>query len=130
MTMDDPVAYSPTSIERIGDSGIRITWSDGESTQWTAQQLRDVCPCATCREKRGKLHGDDVGNDDPGTSGESKPKTKPKMMGLPVLSAAEARPTRIQGMQPVGTYAYNIAFSDGHNSGLFTFARLRGEASS
>lgn len=114
MKMDDPVAYTPTAIERRGDTAIQIKWSDGVETQWTAQQLRDACPCATCREKRGKLHGD-----------ESKP--KPKMIGLPVLSTAEARPTRIDGMQPVGTYAYNIAFSDGHHSGLFTFALLRRE---
>ncbi|WP_236625166.1 DUF971 domain-containing protein [Rhodopirellula sp. SWK7] len=116
MTMDDPVTYSPTSIERIGETGIQITWSDGATTQWTAQQLRDACPCATCREKHGKLHGD-----------EDDAPSQPKLIGLPVLSAAEAQPTRIEAMQPVGTYAYNIAFSDGHNSGLFTFARLRRE---
>ena len=120
--MDDPVSYTPTMIERLGDTGIKITWSDDESTQWTAQQLRDACPCATCREKRGKLHGDVDG-------GKSPVQSKPKSLALPVLSAAEARPMRIEGMQPVGTYAYNIAFSDGHHSGLFTFARLRREDS-
>lgn len=121
MKMDDPVAYTPMAIERLGDTGIRIQWSDGETTQWSAQQLRDACPCATCREKRGKLHSDEAA----GEPSESKP--QPKTIGLPVLSAAEARPTRIESMQPVGTYAYNIAFSDGHHSGLYTFARLRRE---
>ncbi|TWT73207.1 DUF971 domain-containing protein [Allorhodopirellula solitaria] len=120
MNIDDPVAYTPTSIERSGNSGIRIVWSDGQSTQWTAQQLRDACPCATCREKRGKLLGEEEEE-------EETPKSKP--IGLPVLSAAEAQPMRIEGMQPVGTYAYNISFSDGHHSGLFTFARLRREES-
>lgn len=117
MKMDDPVAYTPAAIERLGDTGIRIKWSDGEETQWTARQLRDACPCATCREKRGKPE-----------DASDEPKPKPKMIGLPVLSTAEARPMRIDGMQPVGTYAYNIAFSDGHHSGLYTFARLRREA--
>ncbi|SMP51732.1 Protein of unknown function [Neorhodopirellula lusitana] len=115
---DHPVAYHPESIERLDESGIRITWSDGESTEWTARQLRDACPCATCREKHGKLLGDD----------DKEPSKPAKPIGLPVLSAAEAQPMRIMGMQPVGTYAYNIAFSDGHNSGLFTFARLRKES--
>lgn len=126
MSMDDPVSYTPTSIARLGDRAIEITWSDGQSTQWTSQQLRDACPCATCREKRGKLHGSD---DDEASQPSSKPtaKPKPQSLMLPVLSAAEARPMRIEGMQPVGTYAYNIAFSDGHHSGLFTFARLRRE---
>ena len=27
-------------------------------------------------------------------------------------------------MRPVGNYAYNIAFSDGHNTGLYTFELL------
>lgn len=119
MNIDNPITFTPTSIERIGESGIRIVWSDGETTQWTAQQLRDACPCATCREKRGQLHGDTTSGED--ATNQTRP------LGLPVLSAAEARPTRIEGMQPVGNYAYNIAFSDGHHSGLFTFASLRRE---
>ncbi|TWU03809.1 DUF971 domain-containing protein [Neorhodopirellula pilleata] len=114
--IDDPIAYRPEAIERVGDSGIRIRWSDGETSDWNARQLRDACPCATCREKHSKSASD-----------AEKSAANPKSLMLPVLSAAEARPMRIEGMQPVGTYAYNIAFSDGHNSGLFTFARLRRE---
>ena len=45
---------------------------------------------------------------------------------IPVLSAAEARPLELQGMTPVGNYAYAIAFSDGHDTGIFTFDLLRG----
>lgn len=123
--IDDPVAYRPDAIERIEPSGVRIRWSDGESTQWTARQLRDACPCATCREKHGKLLSP---NEDlpEGTKPHGK---KSLSIGLPVLSAAEAQPMRIEGMKPVGTYAYNILFSDGHSSGLFTFSRLRREGS-
>jgi DUF971 family protein len=43
---------------------------------------------------------------------------------LPVLSAQEAQPLRITGMKPVGNYAYNIEFNDGHNSGIYTFELL------
>ena len=28
-------------------------------------------------------------------------------------------------MKPVGNYAYSIAFSDGHDTGIFTFEFLR-----
>jgi DUF971 family protein len=28
-------------------------------------------------------------------------------------------------MQPVGNYAYNVRFSDGHSSGIFGFDLLR-----
>jgi DUF971 family protein len=40
---------------------------------------------------------------------------------LPVLSAAEARPLTVEHMRPVGNYAYNISFSDGHDSGIYGF---------
>ena len=104
-----PPELVPVSIERDENNGIVITWNDGNRSTWTAGQLRDACPCATCREKR---------------RGEAEKKeSKPTL--LPVLSAAEARPLTIESMNPVGSYAYNIAFSDGHNSGIFTFDLLR-----
>jgi DUF971 family protein len=47
------------------------------------------------------------------------------LLSLPVITAAEARPLELLGMQPVGNYAYTIAFSDGHDTGIFTFELLR-----
>lgn len=95
----------PTKIERAGDAQLKITWSDGQVRVYSCAELRDRCPCATCREKR------------------SAPPPPPT--DLPVLSAAEARPLRIEGMKPVGNYAYSIAFSDGHNTGIYTLDLLR-----
>lgn len=100
---------TPESIARDGDSAIAITWVDGRITRWTASALRAACPCATCREKQ--------------RAGE-KEDASAKPIELPVLSAAEARPLAITSMRPVGSYAYNIAFSDGHSSGLFQLALL------
>lgn len=100
----------PVSIEREGDSAITITWQDGLVTRWTVAGLRKACPCATCREKKRSAS--------PKSEGPGKP------LALPVLSAAEARPLRIESMRPVGSYAYNITFSDGHSSGIYPFAML------
>lgn len=97
----------PTSLERI-ESGLRIVWSDGVASEYRAGQLRDACPCATCREKHK-------------TEGEEK--SGP--VALPVLSLAEAKPLALESMRPVGNYAYNIGFSDGHDSGIYTFEYLR-----
>ena len=95
----------PSSIERKTDDAIQIEWSDGESRVYRVTELRDKCPCATCREKRGAAaQQQDL---------------------LPVLSHAETLPVRISGMRPVGNYAYNIQFSDGHDTGIFTFEMLR-----
>jgi DUF971 family protein len=105
------IDYTPVSISRDGDAGIAISWSDGQVTHWSAAALRLACPCATCREKKRA----------PAAAANGAAE-KP---GLPVLSAAEARPLRIESMRPVGNYAYQIAFSDGHSSGVFLFELLR-----
>jgi len=98
---------SPTDMNRRIDGAIVIQWDDDTSTVWTPRQLRNHCPCATCREKHQSV--------------AAKP-TQPTM--LPVITAAEARPLTIESMRPVGNYAYNILFSDGHHSGLFTLTLL------
>lgn len=101
-------AVQPTSLSRTDTGAIVIRWDDQTETVWTVWQLRKACPCATCREKKRAAAGEPA---------------KPK--GLPVITAAEAKPLQIESMRPVGNYAYNIAFSDGHGSGLFTLAMLK-----
>ena len=95
----------PTKLELASTSHLRITWSDGQVREYAVSELREKCPCATCREKR------------------SAP--PPPVTTLPILSVAEAQPLRIQGMTPVGHYAYSIEFSDGHDTGIFTLESLR-----
>ena len=101
------IAYQPTAIDRSAANALDITWSDGLRLRYDAAKLRSACPCATCREKK---------------SASDNPK---KPMSLPVLSLAEAQPLGVSSMQPIGNYAYNIVFSDGHDSGIFTFEFLR-----
>ena len=95
----------PTKLAKSGDHRLLIEWSDGQQRSYSFAELRDKCPCASCREKRSQP---------PAASGL-----------LPVLSAAEARPLEVQGMKPVGNYAYSIEFSDGHDTGIYTFELLR-----
>ena len=83
----------------------RIAWSDSEVREYTLGELRDRCPCATCREKRTA--------------------PPPPPTALPVLAASEAQPLHLTAMRPVGNYAYSIHFSDGHNTGIYTFELLR-----
>jgi len=94
----------PTKLELAPPAGLRIEWSDGQRRLYTAGQLREDCPCATCREKRSA--------DAPAPL-------------LPVLKPEEARPLTITAMQPVGSYAYSITFSDGHDTGIYTLESLR-----
>lgn len=95
----------PTALKLADDNRLLITWSDNSTRSYRVRELRDACPCATCREKRNAPAAD--------------PFT------LPLLTAQELAPLRINGMKPVGNYAYSIAFSDGHDTGIFTFELLR-----
>jgi DUF971 family protein len=95
----------PTKLEVAEGTKLVITWSDGVVREIGFGELRKACPCASCREQR-------------------KEPALPAG-GLQVISLAEARPLKIQAMQPVGNYAYNIEFSDGHDSGIFTLELLR-----
>jgi len=98
----DDMQPKPTKLELVQTNRLRITWSDGQVREYAARELRDHCPCATCREKR---------------------KAPPSQ--LPIISAAEAQPLGITRMNPVGNYAYSIEFSDGHNTGIYTLESLR-----
>jgi DUF971 family protein len=101
----------PTNLALSGEDRLLIEWSDGQRREYPFRELRDNCPCATCREKR---------------AAPSQPARSPGgLIGLPVLSAAEARPLKILEMKPVGSYAYAIGFSDGHNTGIYTLEFLR-----
>jgi len=104
------MSYTPAALHRSDTGSIVITWDDSSETTWTAGQLRRACPCATCREKK---------------RAEDEVPAKKKSLTLPVISAAEARPLRVEAMRPAGNYAYHISFSDGHDSGLFTMTMLR-----
>lgn len=104
---------TPTDLQRDDDRSITIRWSDGKSTRWTADELRAACPCATCREKKR------------GTSDDTQEVSGgPKSLSLPVLGIQETLPLEIDSMRPVGSYAYNISFSDGHSSGIFQLTML------
>ncbi len=100
------MSLQPVKLARADEKSIMIDWSDGQRRQYSFRELRDACPCATCREKRS----------------EAAPATANL---LPVLSVAEARPLTIAKMEPVGNYAYSIEFSDGHDTGIYTLELLR-----
>lgn len=96
----------PASLSKNDRRELQITWTDGLQQVIPFRVLRNGCPCALCLEKK--------------MAGESRPSNL-----LPILSPEEAQPLNILSMRPVGNYAYQIQFSDGHSSGLFTYELLR-----
>jgi len=90
----------PKVIERSHPGKVTIEWADGESSSFTAAELRRVCPCAGCvSENTGqRIH-------DPATVPDGLEQSNLKL---------------------VGNYALDMQFSDGHSTGIFTFQFLRG----
>lgn len=99
----------PTAIELIGETGMEIAWADGHRGRFTADRLRAECPCASCRQEstgRGEVAI---------TIGAP----------LPVLPKRARGGMSLRSVEPVGYYAVRITFSDGHDTGLFSFDYLR-----
>jgi DUF971 family protein len=97
----------PTGLSQPQPDRLLIEWSDGEKRLCRVKELREACPCATCREKH------------------SQPPKPADFRSLTILNDAQLQPLRIVKMQPLGNYAYNVAFSDGHDTGIFPFELLR-----
>ncbi len=95
-------SHVPTALSREGSDRLIIQWKDGHRSSYTWKHLRDNCPCAGCREERLKPP-------DP----------------FRILKANELVPLAPVAVAPVGHYAYRIAWSDGHDSGIYTLENLR-----
>jgi DUF971 family protein len=94
---------SPTALRRDGD-GLRIEWSDGVITHAPWRAIRKACPCATCLDERGK------------------PADPFKILSQREVDAGPPEPV---AMKPVGHYAYQIQWNDGHGAGIYTLETLR-----
>jgi len=91
--------FTPTEMRQHGPRELYLRWADGAETVLDVRELRLACACAACVDEwtgEGRL--------DPGRVPE------------------DVHPLRIQ---PVGRYAIQIAWSDGHETGIYPFRRLR-----
>jgi DUF971 family protein len=91
-------------------AGLDITWADGHQSHYDFPYLRDECPCATCNDERAKK--------------ESLVGTAPAFASSHALPMFKPKP-KAQSANPVGSYAIQFHFSDGHNTGLYTYDLLR-----
>lgn len=97
--MSREAAITPARMAQGGPSELVISWSDGHESVYGVRALRLACACASCVDE---------------WTGEERldPDSVPP----------DVRPVRIH---PVGRYAIQIEWTDGHSTGLYTFARLR-----
>ena len=102
MSQGTTQAIYPLRLQVEGGDRLVIEWSDSVRHVLTWAALRQNCPCAGCRTER----------------------EKPPALFL-IIKPEEAQPPRARSIQPVGRYAYQIEWNDGHNSGIYTFEFLR-----
>jgi DUF971 family protein len=89
----------PTNLQALREQGVlRITWPDSQA-DFPLAFLRRQCECAHCVNE---------------------------WTGEQILDPASVPDDIvIQKMDLVGNYAVRLEWSDGHNSGLYTWKRLR-----
>jgi DUF971 family protein len=94
--MSDP----PTNIRALqAEQILELTWPDNRVDRLLYRFLRSECPCAACRNE---------------------------WTGERMLDPASIRADlKVESMQPVGTYAIQLGWNDGHSSGLFSWETLR-----
>jgi len=80
-------------------SRLTVTWHDGHASVYEGAYLRFLCPCAGCR---GHAPGEVV-----------------------PPSWDQVKDVRVTGGAQVGGYAIQLAFSDGHSTGIYAYDRLR-----
>jgi DUF971 family protein len=92
-------AIEPREISQESDSQLRITWADERVCEYDAARLRRACPCAQCVNE---------------WTGERT--LKPEAISDEI---------RIDDVSIVGRYALNFRWSDGHETGIYSFQFLR-----
>ncbi len=96
------MVFFPKSIKLSAPGGIGIRWSDEHQSVYPYDYLRKKCPCAACRDH--------------------PPEVKTEVDPLPIYGKG---PIKATGADPIGNYAIQLHWNDGHSSGIYTFAFLR-----
>lgn len=99
----DPRELKPRNIAVAGRE-LAIAWADGHESFYPLERLRRDCPCAGCRSRAA------------GPRGASP---------LRVVTAPRGEELAVARLVPVGAYAVQIVWSDGHDAGIYAFEALR-----
>ncbi|MBI3272207.1 MAG: DUF971 domain-containing protein [Planctomycetes bacterium] len=96
---EDALKLEPRDVKRVDAATLEWTWGDGHVSTYRFKYLRVSCPCAACVDE---------------WSGKRR-----------VEVSQIAEDVVIRKFEPVGAYAVRFEWSDGHNTGLYSFRFLR-----
>lgn len=99
-----PGALRPEHLDVDRERGLTVRWTDGRTSFYAVAQLRRASPSADAKALREEMARNP----------------------LTVLPAARATgPLTIADAELVGNYAVRLRFSDGHSTGIYSWAYLR-----
>ncbi len=90
----------PVKIAVIERKTLQLIWQDGTVSDYPLGMLRSVCPCAVCAEER----------------------VQQSQHYIPLFHHDQVT---IESIKPVGSYAINIQWKDGHNTGIYEYQFLQ-----
>ncbi len=79
---------------------LHIIWEDSSESMLMLANLRKNCPCATCVAERNERSS----------------------TVIPLLSSVH---TTLTDIKALGTYAIQLFWQDGHNTGIYTYDKLK-----
>ncbi|MEM7626995.1 MAG: DUF971 domain-containing protein [Planctomycetota bacterium] len=96
----------PVDLDLKKDRALTVKWDDGRVSVYPIDYLRKMSPSAEAKALREEM-------------------AKNPLTVLPASAAGGGETLTATGAELIGNYALRVEFSDGHRTGLFTWAYLR-----
>jgi DUF971 family protein len=91
----------PISIKKANSADLVIIWESGHESRFTLEHLRNICPCANCQGEELLLR-------------HVPPRPRTNTSGH----------YQLVGIQPIGSYAVQLRWGDGHDAGIYSWDHL------
>ena len=99
----------PIELSWTKDGHMAVRWSDDHQSEYSPAFLRSICPCAEC------------------TGAHGTPPKAFKIVTSQQMATAHVQ-TVIQSVEPVGNYAVQFTWGDGHSHGIYSWPILRSKS--
>ncbi len=100
---------APANLDLVKDQGLTIEWADGSRSYYPIAYLRKMSPSAEARKLREELAQNPLA----------------VLPSSPKRGGAGSGPLSATSAELVGHYAIRIRFSDGHDTGIYSWQYLR-----
>lgn len=108
MTTDPSPLDRPEHLDLKKDQGLTVHWTGGRTSFYPVAYLRRYSPSADARALRDEM--------------KRNPLT---VLPSSASSSGGDQPLTITGAEMVGHYAIRLIFSDGHDTGIYSWSYLR-----